>query len=96
MDLLKGKWTVVILAQVKEGPRRYADLRAALAISDKMLTTRLRELCERDLLARDDARRYVLTARAESLREVLQVVYDWGLAEAERTGVVLGTHSSVR
>ena len=96
MELLKGKWTVVILARVKQGPQRYADLRAALEVSDKMLTTRLEDLQARDLLTLDDERRYVLTERGQSLREVLQTIYDWGLREAERTGVQLATHQTVR
>ncbi|MEM9693993.1 MAG: helix-turn-helix domain-containing protein [Myxococcota bacterium] len=96
MDLLRGKWAVVILARVKEAPQRYADLRDALPISDKMLTTRLRDLEERDLLERDERRRYVLTTRAESLRSVLQAIYDWGLLEAERRGLSIATHRSVR
>ena len=55
-------------------------------LSDKMLTTRLRELEELALIVREDLDghdRYRLTARGESLRHVLQSLYDWGLAHAD-------------
>ncbi len=96
MDLLKGKWTVVILARVKEGARSYSELRRAMAISDKMLTTRLRDLEERDLIRRGALNKYELTERGRSLGRVLDTIYDWGLEEARRSGVRLATHRSVR
>ncbi|MEM9694848.1 MAG: winged helix-turn-helix transcriptional regulator [Myxococcota bacterium] len=95
MDLLKGKWTIVILARLKEGPHSYAELRRAMSISDKMLTTRLRELEERELIQRED-RKYLLARRGESLRQVLDAIYRWGLEEAARAGVRLDTNRSVR
>ncbi len=90
MDLLRGKWAVVILARIKEGPQRYADLRGALPVADKVLTTRLHDLRERGLIERDEHGRYVLTDCGQSLRDVLDTIYAWGLAEAERRSVAIG------
>lgn len=45
VEILGGKWKTVILALLKEQDLRYGELRAALpALSDKVLTERLREL----------------------------------------------------
>ena len=87
LEVLGGKWKTVLLARLKQGPLRYGELRRAVPrLSDKMLTTRLRELEELGLIARDpgDApERYRLTARGESLRPLLQSLYDWGLAHVD-------------
>ncbi|MEM9692934.1 MAG: winged helix-turn-helix transcriptional regulator [Myxococcota bacterium] len=97
MNLLKGKWTVVILARVKEGPQSYAGLGRLMAISDMMLTTRLRDLQERGLRQRDASQNTALTRRAVSLRPLLESIYAWGLEEAARVvGIRLSTHRSVR
>lgn len=78
LDVLGGKWRAVILAQIKEGAQRYADLRRRIPrMSEKMLTQRLGELCEQGLIEKKSAR-YVLTARGESARTVLDALHRWG------------------
>lgn len=95
VDVLGGKWRPVILAHLKEGVHRYADLRRRMPdVSEKMLTQRLRELeadglverCERDTPPRHVE--YRLTDEGLSLAPVLQAMYDWGEARAARTGIV--------
>jgi DNA-binding HxlR family transcriptional regulator len=82
LDVLGGKWRVVLLARLKEGPQRYSDLRRLVPrMSDKMLTQRLRELGETGLIARR-AGKYSLTSTGASARRVLQALYDWGQAIA--------------
>jgi DNA-binding HxlR family transcriptional regulator len=89
LDLLGGKWRVVILAHVKQGAQRYSDLRRAVPrMSEKMLTQRLRQLEESGLLARRSGA-YSLTARGESARSVLDALYSWGEAVARETGVAI-------
>jgi DNA-binding HxlR family transcriptional regulator len=85
LDLLGGKWKVVILARLKQQPMRYGDLRRAIPdLSDKVLTDRLAGLRATGLLVdANGIARYRLTARGESLRSVLQALYDWGEAEAD-------------
>jgi DNA-binding HxlR family transcriptional regulator len=88
LDLLGGKWKVVILARLKQQPMRYGDLRRAIPdLSDKVLTERLGGLREvglvETLVDADGVARYRLTPRGESLRSVLQALYDWGEAEAD-------------
>ncbi|HEY3501345.1 MAG TPA: helix-turn-helix domain-containing protein [Actinocatenispora sp.] len=91
MDVLGGRWTVVILAHLKEGVHRYGELRRRMPdITEKMLTQRLRELERAGLVARTVHAgvpapvSYELTEEGRGLKPVLQALYDWGEARAER------------
>src|SRR5688500_2379772 len=87
LDLLGGKWRAVILAYLKEAPRRYGELRALIPrLSEKMLTQRLRELEDTALVERQPEGAYHvyrLTARGESLRPVLEALYALGVRLAD-------------
>ncbi len=53
LSFLAGAWTPKILWYLHEGPRRFGDLKRDLgSVSAKVLTTRLRELEEREILVR--------------------------------------------
>lgn len=53
LKLLAGAWTPQILWALREKPKRFGQLRRELVgVSAKVLTTRLRELEERDLISR--------------------------------------------
>lgn len=90
LELIGGKWTTVLLAHLKESPRRYAELRRLVPrISDKMLTQRLQELVDKDLVQRvaiDGGAEYRLTTRGETLRPVLDQLYAWGERQARELG----------
>jgi DNA-binding HxlR family transcriptional regulator len=97
VDVVGGKWRPVILAHLKEGVHRYGELRRLVPdMSEKMLVQRLRELEADGLVSRHERDtsppwvEYRLTDEGRSLEPVLQALYDWGLARAERTGVTLG------
>ena len=101
LEILGGKWKTVILACLKDGPLRYGELRRLIPrLSDKVLTQRLTDLQERGLVAREAMRgegaRYRLTAQAQALRPLLQQLYDWGEAQAERLGVIVAPHEGER
>jgi DNA-binding HxlR family transcriptional regulator len=94
--LLGGKWKVVLLATLKQGPHRYAEIRSAVTgVSDKVLTERLRELVAAGLVVqskhggRGAPSRYQLSRRAEKLRPALEALYQWGLVEARLSGAAL-------
>jgi DNA-binding HxlR family transcriptional regulator len=78
LEVLGGKWRVVVLAHVKEGALRYAELRRRIPrMSEKMLTQRLRELVESGLLAHR-AGTYRLTARGDRARKALGALHAFG------------------
>jgi DNA-binding HxlR family transcriptional regulator len=93
VDVIGGKWRPVILAHLKEGVHRYGELRRRIPdMSEKMLAQRLRELQADGLVERIDYQakpahvEYRLTEEGWSLAPVLQALYDWGTARAERAG----------
>ena len=97
LDLLDGKWKPVILARLKEGPMRYGELRRAIpALSDKVLTDRLRDVVSAGLVVRRKsttaarAELYALSERGESLGTVLSGLYAWGNLHAKTFGVHVG------
>src|ERR1700731_1767936 len=88
LQLLGGKWKTVILARLKEHPLRYGELRALIPqLSDKVLTERLPPPTELGLIEPAGSKReggYRLSARGESLRPILQALYDWGEEQASQ------------
>jgi DNA-binding HxlR family transcriptional regulator len=96
LEILGGKWKTVILAYLKEGPLHYAELRALIpTLTDKMLTQRLRDLDELGLVTRHKRggrgapSRYELSLRGDSLRPILQGLYDWGEEIAPHVGATI-------
>jgi DNA-binding HxlR family transcriptional regulator len=91
LTVLGGKWKTVLLARLKQGPLRYGELRRLVpGLRDKVLTQALQALERDGLVAREADRghaRYGLTERGESLRDVLQALYDWGQAHAASPGI---------
>ena len=93
LEMLGGKWKPVILAHLKDGALRYGELRARIpALSDKMLTQRLRDLEGLGLVRRRKSggrgapSSYAITSRAESLRPALTALNDWGNRVAKEVG----------
>jgi len=96
LEVLGGKWKPVILAHLKEQPLRYGELRTRIpALSEKMLTQRLRDLEGLGLVRKQKSGRrgspsiYRITARAESLRPALTALNDWGRAMAGDIGATI-------
>jgi DNA-binding HxlR family transcriptional regulator len=94
LELLSGKWKPVILAHLKEGPLRYAELRALIpALSDKVLIQRLQDLERLGMIQRQKSGRrgarsiYQITPRGESLRPALEALQTWGNQIAKELGV---------
>ena len=94
-----GKWRTVILAWLKEAPHRYGELRKRMpGLADKVLTQQLKELEALGLISKKPVggtrskptHTYELTARGETLRPVLDAMYDWGAAMAPQLKVRIG------
>jgi DNA-binding HxlR family transcriptional regulator len=85
IDLLAGRWTLAVLAELQNGGRRYQDIDEALdSVSHKVLTDTLRR-AERDgLVVRlldpgrvETATLYQLTDLGRSLDEPLTALQQW-------------------
>jgi len=89
LDVIGGKWKGVILNRLLGQTHRFNELKRTIPrITQRMLTTQLREL-ERDKLvvrkvyAEVPPRvEYSLTSRGESLKPVLACLLQWGESNA--------------
>lgn len=89
MDVLGERWAMLVLRELRLGPRRYSDLAAALpGIGPTVLAARLRELERGGVVERRtlpppaSARVYALTGRGRDLEPVFRELARWGAASA--------------
>jgi DNA-binding HxlR family transcriptional regulator len=88
--VLDGKWSVLIIRDLLEGPKRFSELRDSLQIgSPKTLTERLRILEHQGVLTRTVHAEvpprvvYALTERGQSFRAVLEAMAMWADRDLE-------------
>ncbi|WP_229900069.1 winged helix-turn-helix transcriptional regulator [Streptomyces hiroshimensis] len=86
LDVIGGRWTLLIVRELLLGPRRYTDLVAGLpGIGPNVLAERLRELGEAGILSRSRlpppaaSAVYELTGLGEAMRPVVDELTRWGL-----------------
>ncbi|MFC8101990.1 winged helix-turn-helix transcriptional regulator [Streptomyces sp. NPDC057363] len=87
MDVIGGKWKVLILWALGEGVHRFGALRRELpGVTEKVLAAQLRELEADGIVHREEYREvpprveYSLTARGIALNEALAPLGAWGRA----------------
>ncbi|MEU9320511.1 helix-turn-helix domain-containing protein [Streptomyces sp. NPDC048295] len=86
IDVVGGKWKVLILWALKEGSCRFGELRRGVpGVTEKVLASHLRELEADGIVFREEAmegavRRvtYALTPRGVALNEALGPLGAWG------------------
>ncbi|MGF1544828.1 MAG: winged helix-turn-helix transcriptional regulator [Parvularculaceae bacterium] len=82
LDLLGGRWTLLIVRELFLGPLRFGDLHAALpGIGTNLLSTRLKELQEAGLIEAAGAgdRNYRLSTTGERLRPAMREIMKWSI-----------------
>jgi DNA-binding HxlR family transcriptional regulator len=92
LDIIGGRWKVLILWQLFPGERRFSELfRALEGITQKMLTQQLRELEKDGIVHRQiypqipPKVEYSLTPLGKSLRPVVDAMCEWGLKQRGET-----------
>ncbi|NHN31711.1 winged helix-turn-helix transcriptional regulator [Paenibacillus agricola] len=92
LDVIGGKWKVVILCHLDKGDKRTSELKRLMPeITQKMLTQQLRELEADGLLKRKIYEQvppkvvYSLSDYGWSLKPILDAMCSWGEVHIERT-----------
>ncbi|MGH6646622.1 winged helix-turn-helix transcriptional regulator [Aquabacterium sp.] len=95
LRIISGKWKPLILFFLRDGPRRYGELkRLVQGVSDKVLIQHLKELEADGVLARTDYKEvpprvdYALTPLGRSLADAIVPLCTWGTEHmAEMQGI---------
>ena len=94
MDQIGGTWKMPILWRLRDKVMRYSELRRAIHhISDKMLTTQLRELEEDGYITRKvyavvpPKTEYTLTDRGRQAIPIIHQIREYGLKLMQKEGI---------
>jgi DNA-binding HxlR family transcriptional regulator len=85
VEMIGGRWKLLILVNLENGPRRYSELRKGIAnMTERMLTLQLREMEEDGIVKRTvypevpPRVEYELTESAQKLLPICKQLSDWG------------------
>lgn len=84
LDVVGGKWKLVLITILSHGKRRFRELSREAGISPRILSKELQELEAHGLVSRTvmDTKpitvEYAVTPYCESLSEVLDAMHRWG------------------
>ena len=85
LTLISDKWKVLIIRDLLPGTKRFGELKKSIGnVSQKVLTSQLRQMEESGLLIRTvfpevpPRVEYTLTELGQSLKPVLDAMWDWG------------------
>lgn len=82
ISMINCSWKILIIAELLSGTKRFNELKKSVkGITQKVLTTKLRELEQSGLLTRNQVQskvEYTLTDVGYSLQPVLLSMNDWG------------------
>jgi DNA-binding HxlR family transcriptional regulator len=101
MDLVGGKWKIVILYHLRDGNKRYSELRKELpGVTERTLSLQLKQLEENGLIARQVYGEkppikviYSLTDFGKSFIPVLNAILGWGNQIAQEKGEFVNNSS---
>jgi DNA-binding HxlR family transcriptional regulator len=91
LDLVGDKWSLLVVRSLRDGPRRFTEIKRDVAgVSQRMLTVTLRGL-ERDGILTRTVRAvmpphvsYELTELGATLREAVMPLLEWSVTHLER------------
>jgi DNA-binding HxlR family transcriptional regulator len=90
MNRIGGHWKPIIMYQLKDGPRRYSEIKRAIpAVTEKMLIQHLKQLEADNLLIRKAEPvvppfvTYKLSASGEALMPVMTAMVDWAIKDSK-------------
>ncbi len=94
LTLISDKWKILIIRDLSGGTKRFGELKRSVdGISQKMLTSNLRQMEESGLLSRKvyaevpPKVEYTLTELGKSLKPVISAMEVWGLDYKSKFGI---------
>jgi DNA-binding HxlR family transcriptional regulator len=85
LDLLGRRWTLRIVWELREQPKRFRELQDLIGASPTIVNTRLAELREAKLVELDEATGYRLTALGNELLRLFLPLHVWSEKWAKAT-----------
>ncbi|MEG4072449.1 helix-turn-helix domain-containing protein [Microcoleus sp. Pol14C2] len=93
LEVIGGRWKVLILRELFQGVKRFNELqRAVNGITQKMLTQQLREMESDGIVHREiylqvpPKVEYSLTPLGESLKPIINAMHEWGIQHISEDG----------
>lgn len=77
LDLLGRRWTLRIVWELRDEPRRFRELQESIGASPTIINTRLAELREAKLVELQAGSGYRLTASGQELLELMLPLHLW-------------------
>lgn len=77
LDLLGRRWTLRIVWELREAPRRFRELQDEIGASPTIINTRLAELREAKLVTLDESAGYRLTELGDELLRLFLPLHAW-------------------
>jgi DNA-binding HxlR family transcriptional regulator len=103
LEVIGGKWKVLILWALRSEPRRFGELRREIpGISEKMLIQHLKEMEADGVVTRKDYKEvpprveYAMTAFGHSLCDALAPLSNWGARHMQRLAACHAAHAAKR
>jgi DNA-binding HxlR family transcriptional regulator len=84
LDIIGKGWAILIIREAYFGTRRFEDFQSRLGVARNILTSRLKKLCENEVLERvlikkgGKRHEYVLTNKGKALMPLLIALTQWG------------------
>lgn len=85
VQLIGNKWKLLIIRNLLASPQRFSEMLKTIPISQKVLTDNLRALEDDGIINREVFAEippkvvYSLTELGNTLRPILNAMYDWGI-----------------
>lgn len=81
--LLSQRWTALIIYQLLSGPQRFNEIQTAIGISGKVLSDRLKELEQKQIVQRNVIPetpvmiKYSLTEKGKAMKPIIHSIEYW-------------------
>src|SRR6185312_46869 len=93
ISLLSQRWTALVIYQLLSGPQRFGTIQTSIAISGKVLSERLKDLEQQQIVKRDVIPEtpvrieYSLTEKGLSLEPIMKEIEKWSQSWVETESI---------